>query len=138
MRLYVGNFAYELREQELRKAFEAYGQVQEVAIVQDRDTGRSKGFAFVEMPIGTEAQAAIGALNGKELGGRPITVNEARPRPERSPVGGGGYRENRAGGGFVSRDGAAPGGRSDRGSGSRSGGGGFHNARKHPPRAPRE
>jgi RNA recognition motif-containing protein len=91
MRIYVGNFAYEIREQELREAFEAYGQVQEISMIQDRDTGRSKGFAFVEMPTSEEAQAAIGALNGMELGGRTITVNEARPRPERSFGGGRGH-----------------------------------------------
>ena len=90
LRIYVGNFAYEMREQELREAFETYGQVQEVSIVKDRDTGRSKGFAFVEMLAGTEALAAIGALNGKEFGGRAITVNEARPRAERGSTGGGG------------------------------------------------
>ena len=94
MRIYVGNFAYEMREQELREAFEAHGQVQEVSIVKDRDTGRSKGFAFVEMPTSAEAQAAIGALNGKEFGGRAITVNEARPRQERSF--GGSQRKERA------------------------------------------
>jgi len=94
-----------MREQELREAFEAHGQVQEVSIVKDRDTGRSKGFAFVEMPTSAEAQAAIGALNGKEFGGRAITVNEARPRQERS-FGGGGYGNR--GGGFG-------GGRGDRG-----------------------
>ena len=80
MRIYVGNFAYEMSEQELREAFEAHGQVQEVAIVRDRDTDRSRGFAFVEMPTIAEAQAAILALNGKEFDGRAITVNEARPR----------------------------------------------------------
>ena len=109
MRIYVGNFAFEMREQELREAFEAYGQVQEVSLIQDRDTGRSKGFAFVEMPTNAEAQAAIGALNGKEFAGRTITVNEARPRAERS-FGGGGYG-NRGGGG-----GGFRGGRGDRGS----------------------
>ena len=83
MRIYVGNFAYEMTEQELRQEFEAYGQVQEVSMIQDRETGRPKGFAFIEMPTGAEAQAAIGALNGKEFAGRAITVNEARPRPER-------------------------------------------------------
>ena len=138
MRIYVGNFAYEMREQELREAFEAYGQVQEVSIVQDRDTGRSKGFAFVEMPTGTEALAAMGALNGKELGGRAITVNEARPRAERGSVGGGGYGAPRGGGGRANRNSASSGGRSDGRSVSRGGGGGFHNARKHPPRTPRE
>lgn len=110
MRIYVGNFGYETSERELREAFEAHGQVQEVSMIQDRDTGRPKGFAFIEMPTSAEAQAAIGALNGKEFGGRAITVNEARPRAERSFGGGGGG----GGGGF----------------GGRSGGGGFQNARK--------
>ncbi len=139
LRIYVGNFAYEMREQDLREAFEAHGQVQEVSIVMDRETGRSKGFAFIEMPTSAEAQAAIGALNGKELSGRSITVNEARPRAERSFGSGGGFGGNRGGGGsFVSRYGASSGGRSDGGSGSRDGGGGFHNARKHPGRTPRD
>jgi RNA recognition motif-containing protein len=105
LRIYVGNFGFDLKEQELREAFEAHGQVQEVTMIQDRDTGRSKGFAFIEMPTGTEAQAAIGALNGKDFAGRPATVNEARPREERSGGGGGGG----GGGGFG-------GGRGDRGS----------------------
>ncbi len=100
MRIYVGNFVFETSEQELREAFEAYGQVEEVSMIQDRDTGRPKGFAFVEMPTSAEAQAAIGALNGKEFAGRAITVNEARPRPERSSGGGGaGGYGNRGGGG---------------------------------------
>ena len=101
MRIYVGNFGYETREQELREAFEAHGQVQEVSMVMDRDTGRPKGFGFVEMPTSAEAQAAISALNGKEFGGRPATVNEARPRQERSSGGGGssGGYGNRGGGG---------------------------------------
>ena len=103
MRIYVGNFAYEMTEQELREAFEAHGQVQEVYMVRDRDTGRPKGFAFVEMPGGAEAEAAIGALNGKEFYGRTITVNEARPRPERSSGGGGG-------GGYGDRGGTGFGG----------------------------
>ena len=92
MRIYVGNFGFDTKEQELREAFEAHGQVQEVSMIQDRDTGRSKGFAFVEMPTSAEAEAAIGALNGKEFGGRAITVNEARPRQDRSFGGGGGGR----------------------------------------------
>ncbi len=90
MRIYVGNFGFETSEQEIREAFEAYGQVQEVSLIQDRDTGRPKGFGFVEMPTNTEAQAAIEALNGKEFTGRAITVNEARPRQDRSFGGGGG------------------------------------------------
>ena len=95
MRIYVGNFVFETSEQELREAFEAYGQVQEVSMIQDRDTGRPKGFAFVEMPTSEEAQAAIEGLNGKEFAGRTITVNEARPRPERGSGGGGGFRGGR-------------------------------------------
>ena len=83
MRIYVGNFGFDTSEQEIRGAFEAHGEVQEVSMIQDRDTGRPKGFAFVEMPTESEAQAAIGALNGQEFGGRPITVNEARPRASR-------------------------------------------------------
>ena len=90
MRIYVGNFPYEMSEQEIQETFSPHGQVEEVAIVRDRDTGRSRGFAFVEMPASDEAQAAIAALNGKEMGGRSITVNEARPRAERGPGGGGG------------------------------------------------
>ncbi len=85
MRIYVGNFGYETNEQELREAFEAHGQVQEVTVILDRETGRPKGFAFVEMPTSAEAEAAIGALNGQEFAGRAITVNEARPRQERGP-----------------------------------------------------
>ena len=100
MRIYVGNFAYEMSEQALREAFEAYGQVQEVAIVRDRDTGRSRGFAFVEMPTSAEAQAAITALNDKEFDGRAITVNEARPRQERGSGGTSGGFGGRGGGGF--------------------------------------
>ena len=90
MRIYIGNFAFEMSEQELRGAFEAFGQVQEISMIQDRDTGRPKGFAFVEMSTNAEAQAAITGLNGKEFAGRALTVNEARPRPERSIGGGGG------------------------------------------------
>lgn len=83
MRIYVGNFVYETTEEELRESFEAHGTVEEISIVRDRDTGRSKGFGFVEMPTAGEAEAAISALNGKEVNGRVITVNEARPRPAR-------------------------------------------------------
>ncbi len=83
MRIYVGNFVYETTEEELRESFEAHGTVEEISIVRDRDTGRSKGFGFVEMPTTGEAEAAISALNGKEVNGRVITVNEARPRPAR-------------------------------------------------------
>ena len=105
-----------MTEQELREAFEAHGQVQEVNMITDRETGRPKGFGFVEMPTSSEAQAAIGALNGKEFGGRAITVNEARPRQERSSGGGGGgYGDRGGGGGYGDRGGG--GGYGDRGGG---------------------
>ena len=90
LRIYVGNLAYETDEQELRRAFEVHGEVQEVSVVRDRDTGRSRGFGFVEMPTSEEAQSAISEINGKDLGGRTLTVNEARARQERGPGGGGG------------------------------------------------
>ena len=94
MRIYVGNLAYETSENELRVAFEAHGDVQEVTVVRDRETGRSRGFGFVEMPQSAEAEAAISDLNGKDIGGRRLTVNEARARQQRGSGGGGG------GGGF--------------------------------------
>jgi len=90
LRIYLGNLPYEAEEEELEEMFRQYGQVESVTIIKDRDTGRSKGFGFVEMPGDSEAQSAIEALNGKEMGGRDLTVNEARPREERSSGGGGG------------------------------------------------
>lgn len=90
LRIYLGNLPYEAAEEELEEMFRQYGQVESVTIIKDRDTGRSKGFGFVEMPGDSEAQSAIEALNGKEMGGRDLTVNEARPREERSSGGGGG------------------------------------------------
>ncbi len=98
MRIYVGNFAFEMTDQELRDEFEAFGQVEEVTIIRDRDTGRSRGFAFVEMGSSDEAQAAIAAVNGKEISGRTLAVNEARPRRDSGFGGGGG-----GGGGFRDR-----------------------------------
>ncbi|MDD3643674.1 MAG: RNA-binding protein [Candidatus Krumholzibacteria bacterium] len=99
MKIYVGNMSFNTNEDDLRKAFEAHGTVDSVNIVTDRDTGRPRGFGFVEMSNDTEAKAAIEGLNGKELDGRTLNVNEARPRPEggrnRRPGGGGG-----GGGGF--------------------------------------
>ena len=82
MKLYVGNMSYDTTEEDLRKAFEAHGQVDSVAIITDRDTGRSKGFGFVEMSNDGEAKAAIEGLSGTDLQGRTIKVNEARPRGE--------------------------------------------------------
>jgi len=83
MNIFVGNLAFTTTDQELRALFEAYGTVESVRIMTDRDTGRPRGFGFVEMPNATDAQAAIDGLNGTSLGGRDLTVNEARPREDR-------------------------------------------------------
>ncbi len=102
MNIYVGNLSRQTTEAELRTAFEAFGQVASAAIIKDKFTGESRGFGFVEMPNRAEAQAAIGGLNGKEMGGRTLTVNEAKPREERrdgGPGGRGGGRDRRQGGG---------------------------------------
>ncbi len=115
MRIYVGNLAYETNEGELRGAFEAHGEVQEVSVVRDRETSRSRGFAFVEMPTKTDAEAAISALNGKEVGGRTLTVNEAKARQERgSGGGGGGYSGGGGSGGYGGGGGGGGGGRGSR------------------------
>jgi len=87
--LFVGNVSYQTTEDELRTAFEPFGTVSRVHMVKDRDTGRPRGFAFVEMPNDDEASRAITGLHGKQLNGRPLAVNEARPRTERGPGGGG-------------------------------------------------
>ncbi len=96
MNIYVGNLSYKASEEELSQAFSAYGQVSSVAIIKDSATGQSRGFAFVEMPNAAEGQAAINGMNGSELNGRPLKVNEARPREERprrdSSFGGGARR----------------------------------------------
>lgn len=98
MRLYVGNLSYNVTNDSLETLFAEYGNVKSAQVVQDRDTGRSKGFGFVEMSDGSQAQAAIQGLNLKEVDGRSLTVNEARPREERSG-GGGGSRGGYGGGG---------------------------------------
>jgi cold-inducible RNA-binding protein len=85
MNIYVTNLTYTTTEEELSELFEPYGRVESVRIITDRATGRSRGFGFVEMPDATEAQAAIAGLNGTALGGRALTVSEARPREERRP-----------------------------------------------------
>lgn len=92
MKIFVGNLSWDVTEQDLRQAFEAYGQVESATIVTDKYSGQPRGFGFVEMPAKAEAQSAISALNGKELKGRPVSVNEARPRPEGYHRGGGGER----------------------------------------------
>lgn len=106
MRIYVGNLAYGSTEDSLRAAFSQFGTVQEVFVVKDRETGRSKGFAFVTMSNDAEAQAAIEGTNGAMVDGRPLRVNEARPR---EGGGGGGYGGGGGGGGY------GGGGRGDRG-----------------------
>jgi RNA recognition motif-containing protein len=83
MNIYVGNLSYGMSEDELRDAFGAFGQVSSVKILMDRETGRSRGFGFVEMPNSNEAETAIAQLNGKDVGGRPLRINEARPREPR-------------------------------------------------------
>ena len=80
MNIYVGNLSYQMSETELRDAFAAFGEVSSVKILMDRETGRSRGFGFVEMPNQSDAETAIAQLNGKDLGGRALRINEARPR----------------------------------------------------------
>jgi RNA recognition motif-containing protein len=94
-KIYVGNLAYGVSSSDLQQMFEAHGTVQSAQVIMDRDTGRSKGFGFVEMGSDQEAQAAIAALNGQQVDGRTLTVNEARPREDR---GGGGGRSGGRGG----------------------------------------
>ena len=83
MNIYAGNLSYEVTDEDLQEAFAAFGQVSSARVIKDRDTGRSRGFGFVEMPVQAEAQAAIEGLNGKDLKGRVLNVNEARPRTDR-------------------------------------------------------
>jgi RNA recognition motif-containing protein len=102
-KLYVGNLPYSVGDSELQRLFEAHGSVVSAQVIIDRDTGRSKGFGFVEMGNDSEAQAAIADMNGKEVDGRSLTVNEARPKPEGG--GGGGGRGGRGGYGGGGRGG---------------------------------
>lgn len=121
MEIYVGNLAYETTEAALTSEFGAYGSVDKVSIIMDKFTGRSKGFAFVSMPNVGEANAAIEAINGKDVDGRPLTVNQARPREERPYAGGGG---GGGGGGFGGGGGGGYKPRSGGGGGGYGGGGG--------------
>jgi RNA recognition motif-containing protein len=98
-KLYVGNLGYGVTDSDLTKMFEPHGTVESAQIIMDRDTGRSKGFGFVEMKTDQEAQAAIAALNGQDSGGRALTVNEAKPRTEGGRGGSGGSRGGYGGGG---------------------------------------
>ena len=122
--IYVANLPYSSDDAELRGLFEEYGTVDKATVIKDRDTGRSRGFGFVEMSSDSEADAAIEGLNGHEMGGRPLTVNEARPRGERpSGGGGGGYRGGGGGGGGY-RGGGGGGSYGGGGGGGYRGGGG--------------
>ena len=99
MNIYVGNLSFQTTERDLEEAFSSYGEVQSARIAVDRDTNRSRGFGFVEMANQTEAESAIAGLNGKDLQGRTLTVNEARPREDRGGGGGGGGYRGGGGGG---------------------------------------
>src|SRR5271154_7151413 len=128
MKLYVGNLAYGVSSTDLQNMFTPHGTVQSAQVIIDRDTGRSKGFGFVEMGSDQEAQAAIAALNGVENNGRPLTVNEARPKPDggggRGGGGGGGGRGGYGGGGGGRGGGGGGGGGGGRGGYGGGGGGG--------------
>ena len=122
-KLYVGNLSYNTTSSDLESLFGAHGTVQSAEVIADRDTGRSKGFGFVQMGSDAEAQAAIEAVNGKDHDGRALTVNEAKPREERPRGGGGGYGGG-GGGGGGGRGGYGGGGGGGRRGGSGGGGGG--------------
>ena len=119
-KLYVGNLPYSFRDEDLQQAFAAHGTVSSAKVMMERDTGRSKGFGFVEMGSDAEAQAAISGMNGQQYGGRGLVVNEARPMEPRPPRSGGGFGGGGGGGGY--------GGGGSSGGGSRSGGGGYGGA----------
>ena len=122
-KLYVGNLPYSFRDEDLQQAFAAHGSVTSAKVMMERDTGRSKGFGFVEMGSDAEAQAAINGMNGQQFGGRGLVVNEARPMEPRPPrTGGGGFGGGAGGGG--GGYGGGGGGRSGGGGGGGYGGGG--------------
>ena len=126
-KLYVGNLPYTVRDEDLQQAFGAFGSVNSAKVMMERDTGRSKGFGFVEMGSDAEAQSAIEGMNGQSLGGRSLVVNEARPmeaRPPRSGGGGFGGGGRSGGGGFGGGGGGEGGFRSPYGGGGRREGGG--------------
>ncbi|SFE06166.1 RNA recognition motif domain-containing protein [Paracidovorax konjaci] len=131
-KLYVGNLPYSVRDSDLEQAFGEFGAVTSAKVMMERDTGRSKGFGFVEMGSDAEAQAAINGMNGQSLGGRSIVVNEARPMEARPPRsgggfgggGGGGYGGGRSGGGGGGYGGGRGDGGGGYGGGGREGGGG--------------
>ena len=123
-KLYVGNLSYGVSDSALEQLFSQFGTVQSAQVIQDRATGRSKGFGFVEMDNDAQAQAAIDGLHERELDGRRLTVNEARPREDRGGGGGGGYGGGGGGGGRGGRGGGGGGGYGGGGGGGYGGGGG--------------
>jgi cold-inducible RNA-binding protein len=131
-KLYVGNLPYSFRDEDLQQAFSAHGSVSSAKVMMERDTGRSKGFGFVEMGSEAEAQAAISAMNGQQYGGRGLVVNEARPMEPRPPRSGGGFGGGGGGGGYGGGGGGRSGGGGGYGGGGgggRSGGGGYGGGR---------
>ncbi|MDO8370300.1 MAG: RNA-binding protein [Polaromonas sp.] len=122
-KLYVGNLPYSVRDEDLQQSFGQFGAVTSAKVMMERDTGRSKGFGFVEMGSDAEAQAAIAGMNGQPLGGRSVVVNEARPMEARPPRTGGGFGGGSGGGGGYGGGGGG-GGYGGGGGGGRSGGGG--------------
>jgi RNA recognition motif-containing protein len=123
MNIFVGSLPFKVEESELKEVFEEFGEVTSVKIITDRETGRSKGFGFIEMPDDEAAQKAINDVNGAELYGRTIVVNQAEEKKER-PSGGGGYRGGSGGGGGYNRGGNSGGG-GGYSRGGNSGGGGY-------------
>ena len=121
-KLYVGNLPYSVRDEDLQQSFGQFGSVTSAKVMMERDTGRSKGFGFVEMGSDAEAQAAINGMNGQPLGGRSVVVNEARPMEARPPRTGGGF--GGGGGGYGGGGSGGGGGYGGGGGGGRSGGGG--------------
>src|SRR5215213_6884628 len=128
IKLYVGNLSFQTSSEDLRDLFSQAGTVESASVVEDRDTGRSRGFGFVEMGSREEGEAAIAQFNGKEFGGRNLTVNEARPREDRGGGGRGGFGGGGSrGGGGGARGGYGGGGGGGRGGGGFGGGGGGGN-----------
>src|SRR3954451_692191 len=123
-KLYVGNLSFRTTSDELREQFSQAGTVESASVIEDRETGRSRGFGFVEMATPEEGQAAIAMFNGKDIGGRNITVNEAKPKTERSAGAGGGRGGGGYGGGGGRGGGGYGGGGGGRGGGGYGGGGG--------------
>ena len=124
-KLYVGNLPYSVRDEDMHQAFSAFGSVTSAKVMMERDTGRSKGFGFVEMGSDAEALAAVEGMNGQQLGGRAVVVNEARPMEARPPhTGGGGFGGGRREGGGGGFGGGGGGGGFGGGGGRREGGGG--------------